>query len=165
MKIGVLGKITKVKTEETIEEIIRFLQAAGHETIKFLQPSDIKDVDVVVVLGGDGAILHSAVPAAQNNCKIVGINYGNLGFLTEYEKNEQDHVCDLLSDLEKGLCRIVKRSLLQLNIGEKTFYALNEIAIQRDYGLLSMNVISVCNVVHYHTLMGSFTCPSPKGKG
>lgn len=137
MKIGVLGKITKVKKEEKIDEIISFLQQAGHATVKFSQPSDIKDVDVVMVLGGDGAILHSAIPAARNGCKIVGINYGNLGFLTEYEKTEQTQVCDLLADLENGNCRIVKRNLLQLDINGKTFYALNEIAIQRDYGLLS----------------------------
>ena len=39
--------------------------------------------------------------------------------------------------LEKGECRIVKRSLLQITIQDKKFYALNEVAIQRDYGVLS----------------------------
>lgn len=137
MKIGILASITKVKTAETIEEIHRFLNDNGYETVRFSKPSEVADVDVVIVLGGDGAILHSAIPAAQKNIKIIGINYGHLGFLTEYEKAEWHNVLDLLSQLEKGECRIVRRSVLQLDIGEKRFYALNEIAVQRDYGLFT----------------------------
>lgn len=137
MKIGVLGNKSKVKSVETIEEIVCFLQDAGYETIAFSSYKEIDGVDVVVVLGGDGAILHAAVIAAQKGVKIIGINYGNLGFLTEYEKTERERVKEILSNLEKGCCRIVKRSLLQVEINGKVFYALNEIAIQRDYGLLS----------------------------
>lgn len=137
MKIGVLGNKSKVKNVETIDEIVRFLQDAGYETVKFASHKEIDGVDVVVVLGGDGAILHAAVIAAQKGVKIIGINYGNLGFLTEYEKTERERVKEILSRLETGSCQIVKRSLLQVQIKDKTFYALNEIAIQRDYGLLS----------------------------
>ncbi|MBQ8685109.1 MAG: NAD(+)/NADH kinase [Clostridia bacterium] len=135
MKIGVLGKITKVKSEAVIEELVAFLRDLGHETVRFSTPSDIKNVDVVVILGGDGAILHSAVCAAKNNVKIIGVNYGNVGFLTEYEKDEGAHIKELLAQLEKGVCRILKRTLLQCEVGGKTFYALNEIALQRDYGV------------------------------
>lgn len=139
MKIGVIGSISKVKSAETIEEIVAFLRESGYETVRFSSLKDIDNVDVVLVLGGDGAILHAAVPAAQKNIKVIGINYGNLGFLTQYEKNEREQVKELLADLKDNKCPIVKRSLLQLNIEDKTFYALNEIAIQRDYGLLSAN--------------------------
>ncbi len=139
MKIGVLGNISKIKTAETMQEIVEFLRENGHETVEFSSHKDIDGVDVVLVLGGDGAMLHAAVVAAQKKIKIIGINYGNLGFLTEYEKDEREQVQELLSALEKGVCRIVKRSLLQLTIADKTYYALNEISVQRDYGLLSTN--------------------------
>lgn len=139
MKIGILGKKSKVKTQETIDEIVAFLQESGYETVQFSSYKEIENVDVVLVLGGDGAILHSAVVAAKKGIKIIGINYGTLGFLTEYEKDERERVKELLAELERGECRIVKRSLLQLTIGEKTYYALNEISLQRDYGLISFN--------------------------
>lgn len=135
MKVGVLAKISKVKTKETIEKLHRFLKELGYETVSFSTPLDVKDVDVVIVLGGDGAILHAAVPAAKNNVKIIGINYGNIGFLTEYEKDESEQVAKLLKSLERGECRIIKRSLLQIDIAGKPFYALNEVAFQRDYGI------------------------------
>ncbi|MBO5411956.1 MAG: NAD(+)/NADH kinase [Clostridia bacterium] len=137
MKIGILGKQSKIQSVDVLTEIQNFLKAEGYETLTFSTPQEIDGVDVVLVLGGDGAILHSAIPAAKKNVKLIGINYGNLGFLTEYEKSEKERVLELLTALKDGTCRIVKRSLLQLEIGNKIFYALNEISIQRDYSLYS----------------------------
>ncbi len=137
MKIGVLGNIHKIKTAQTLEELISFLQSEGHEAVRFTSPREIEGVDVVLILGGDGAILHSAVFAARQGIKIIGINYGNLGFLTEYEKDERERVKELLDGLQTQNCRIIKRSLLQLTVGDKDYYALNEVAIQRDYGAIS----------------------------
>ena len=143
MKIGILGKISKVKTSETIDSLVDYLSSLGHETISFTNQNEIDGVDVLIVLGGDGAILHAAVPAAKKNIKIIGINYGHLGFLTEYEKNEREQVKELLTQLEKGTCRIVRRSLLRLEILGNTYYGLNEIAIQRDYGLTNAHTTQI----------------------
>lgn len=146
MKIGILGSIAKIKNEEILTDLLKFLTELGYETVRFSKPLDIDGVDVVLVLGGDGAILHSAVRSARKGIKIIGINFGNLGFLTEYEKDERERVKELLSALEQGTCRIVKRSILQLRIKDKTFYALNEISFQRDYGLLSANSTQILRV-------------------
>ncbi len=137
MRVGVLGNIHKLKTAETMKELVDFLQSAGYETATFTSHKEIDGVDVVLVLGGDGAILHAAVIAARKGVKIIGINYGTLGFLTEYEKDERERVKELLQALEKGKSRVIKRSLLELTIDGKRYYALNEVAIQRDYGVLS----------------------------
>ncbi len=137
MRVGVLGNIQKLKTAETMKELVDFLQSAGYETATFTSHKEIDGVDVVLVLGGDGAILHAAVIAARKGVKIIGINYGTLGFLTEYEKDERERVKELLQALEKGKSRVIKRSLLELTIDGKRYYALNEVAIQRDYGILS----------------------------
>lgn len=138
MKVGILGNKNKIKSAQVIEEMQNFIGSCGYETVRFNVYNEIDGVDVVIVLGGDGAILHSAVYAARKNIKVIGINYGTLGFLAEYEKNERERVKDLLSSLESGECRVVKRSMLQLDVAEKTYFALNEIAIQRDCGLLSI---------------------------
>ena len=128
MKVGILGKLDKCENVEIIEEMQTFLQELGYETVRFSSHTEIDGVDVVLVLGGDGTILHAAVPAAQKGIKLIGINYGTLGFLTEYEKNERTRVQELLSAVKKGTCRIVKRSLLEVTIRDRVFYALNEIA-------------------------------------
>lgn len=133
MKIGVLGSVTKSKTEAIVKSLVADLNACGYDTVEFNTTGEIDGVDVVLVLGGDGAILHAAVVAAQKGIKIIGINHGTLGFLTEYEKDEDGRVKELLEALENKTCRIVKRSLLQVQIGAQTYYALNEVSIQRDY--------------------------------
>ncbi len=137
MKIGILDNISKEKTKETLSDFQNCLQKCGYETVYFSGLKEIDDVDVMIVLGGDGAILHAAVPAAQKHIPIIGINYGNLGFLTEYEKSEREKVQELLSLFREKKCRIVKRSVLEVVINGESHYALNEIAIQRNYGSLA----------------------------
>ena len=137
MKVGVFCRSNKIKNVEAMDEILQQLQEAGYETVKFSTQKEIAGVDVVLVLGGDGAILHSALVAAQNGVKIIGVNYGTLGFLTEYEKDEWEKVKELLASIKSGECRVVKRSLLQITVMDKVYYALNEVSIQRDYGVLS----------------------------
>lgn len=133
MKIGILGSVQKSKTDATVRSLRACLQSAGYDTQEFNSVNDINGVDVVIVLGGDGAILHAAVVAAQRGVKIIGINHGTLGFLTEYEKDEGEQVKDLLFSLQNDQCHIVKRSLLQVVVGNDTYYALNEVSVQREY--------------------------------
>ncbi len=131
MKIGVVGNATKAKNREALESFVAFLNKKGYETVVFAKNSEIGGVDVLIVLGGDGAILHAATLAAAKGIKMIGINYGNLGFLTEYEKAETEEVCELLELLKEEKCRILKRSLLTFNMNGELHYALNEVALQR----------------------------------
>lgn len=146
MKIGVLGKLSKVKSVSVIEEFVKLLRDAGYVTVVFQSPLEIEGVDVVIVLGGDGALLHTALPCARLGVKVIGVNYGNLGFLTEYEKDEKEEIVHLLRALEKDECRIVKRSVLQIEVGDKTFFALNEVSLQRDYGMSGVKSTQILRV-------------------
>ena len=131
MKVGLVGNAIRTEQEAAIAQLQAFLQENGYTVTRFVSHLDIDSVDVVIVLGGDGAILHAAMVAAQKSIKVIGINYGTLGFLTEYERDDTKNVLLLLQALEKGECRILKRSLLQVTIKGQTYYALNELAVQR----------------------------------
>ena len=133
MKIGVVGNIVKIRDETVVGLFLRFLQTEGYEAVLFEKAEDIGGVDALVVLGGDGAILHAATEAARKNIKLIGINYGNLGFLTEYEKEETERVKELLSELREGSCPILRRTMLELEVNGQKHYGLNEVVLQRDY--------------------------------
>ena len=104
---------------------------------------DIADVDgleVLFVLGGDGTILTVAAKCATRGVKIIGINYGHIGFLTEFEADRIDEAVSLVIE---GKYKLQKRALLEVSYGE-SFLALNDIAIQRNTGAVNFsNTVSI----------------------
>ncbi len=89
--------------------------------------------DCILVFGGDGAILHSTKYALFYNAPILGINMGNLGFLSEITLKE---LTNSLCKIEKNKFRIQKRILLKDSVkrGNKSVFtglALNDAVVFR----------------------------------
>lgn len=81
--------------------------------------------ELVFSLGGDGTLLH-CVHNILDLCPILGVNLGNLGFLTASDRSR------ILSDLEnllRGEFRIEKRPILSVQTKGREFFALNECAV------------------------------------
>lgn len=89
---------------------------------------DLQGLDVVIVFGGDGTILTIAAECAKRAVKIIGINYGHMGFLAEFEPEKLESALDLLCS---GTYDTEKRSMLKIDYGDKTYHALNDVVIQR----------------------------------
>lgn len=88
--------------------------------------------DVLVAVGGDGTIIHSAHIAAIFNKPILGINAGRLGFLAGLEKEE----LDLLDCLIEGRYQIDDRMMLSVKRYEngefiKEYICLNDVVVAR----------------------------------
>lgn len=84
--------------------------------------------DVLFILGGDGTILSMVDFASKNNIPIIGINTGNLGFLTEFENSEIEEAVSMF--VTKSYIKD-KRILLSVCDNENEYLALNEVLIQR----------------------------------
>lgn len=89
---------------------------------------DIFCIDVLIVLGGDGTILTVASKCAEAGIPIMGINYGHMGFLAEFERDKLNNALELLAS---GKYNTQKRSMLKILCGGNVFYALNDLVIQR----------------------------------
>ena len=50
-----------------------------------LENSKYKDLDIIIALGGDGTILRTSRNLSNSNIPILGVNIGNLGFLSSVE--------------------------------------------------------------------------------
>ncbi len=86
----------------------------------------IQQVDLVLVFGGDGTILKAAKDFIIGNKPILGINMGNVGFLTDVSL---DNLSKLLQEIFSGDFVIEERSLVQATIGDLEIFGLNEIVI------------------------------------
>ena len=72
------------------------LSACGIECSAVMSAQELDGKDVLLVLGGDGTILTVAAECARRGIKIMGINYGHMGFLAEFEQEKLDEAVELL---------------------------------------------------------------------
>ena len=123
------------------KELFRLLRERGVEYATYYSVEEIGQTDVLIVLGGDGTILKTAIEAGRQGVLLLGINAGNLGFLTEFEADEAKSAVDLLCNR-----RYVteKRSVLEITVSGKKYYALNEATFHRHYDeAADNNVVAV----------------------
>ena len=79
---------TPVVSAEDRPELAERLSLEGVETLGI--DVDIADVELAIVLGGDGTILRAAETVRGGRAPILGINMGHVGFLAEIERDDMD---------------------------------------------------------------------------
>jgi NAD+ kinase len=87
---------------------------------------------LVVTVGGDGTFLLGARLAAPRGIPVLGVNRGQLGFLTDID------IADLPAAIDafvQGTYRLERRSLLELELPDSTpdlssYLALNEVVVK-----------------------------------
>ena len=127
MKIGIYYNSMQVP-RDTAEKLARRISDLGGQVSVFCEPEAMKETERVIVLGGDGTVLRAARLASAYRIPIVGVNFGHLGFLTEFDGDEIERAADLV--LSRN-CPTIERSMLEVDInGTKTF-CLNELSILR----------------------------------
>ncbi|AFP85368.1 putative sugar kinase [secondary endosymbiont of Heteropsylla cubana] len=90
-----------------------------------------QQADLAIVVGGDGNMLGATRILAKYNIKVIGINRGNLGFLTDLDP---DSALNQLSNVLLGHFRSEKRFLLEVkvcrqNVPPHLSSAINEIVL------------------------------------
>lgn len=144
--IGVFGKYRDSSIEEPLKNLTAHLESKGikvklgHTTAEAItrdlpqEKLDDKmpqDIDMAVVIGGDGTLLHVARRMAAGEIPLVGINLGRLGFLTDIPLTE---MLDEIDEILAGKFHIEDRMMLDVRVlrGEEVVYqqfALNDIVL------------------------------------
>jgi len=96
-------------------------------------PRLVDEVDLIILFGGDGTILHLAREMGARVKPIAAINIGNLGFLTLATAQEVERVIELLLDgtYEVSRRQMVAVTLFEQEEAKETFFALNEVSVTR----------------------------------
>src|SRR6266446_8755312 len=69
--------------------------------------------DLIVVLGGDGTLIHAAGLCAGREVPILGVNMGTLGFLTEFPR---DRVWEALDAALAGKLQASRRLMVTAEV-------------------------------------------------
>jgi len=110
--IGLAGRLSSTKAQQTTHKLIDFLLAQKVEVIisneiaLLLNRTDVpsgdedfigKNSDLVIVVGGDGSMLGAARSMVDYGVPLLGVNRGRLGFLTDIMPSEiENKVLDVL---------------------------------------------------------------------
>ena len=94
----------------------------------------IQDCDLVIVIGGDGSMLSAARLLAGTDTLVLGVNRGQLGFLTDIASDNLDHH---IQEVLAGQYWVEERFLLELHILKQnelihTSSALNEVVLHSE---------------------------------
>ncbi|MBV9341401.1 MAG: NAD(+)/NADH kinase [Acidobacteria bacterium] len=143
--VGIVSKPNKPEVAEIMPGLMNWLRAHGYDFIVdpetaphaggALAVSRVemasRQLDFVIVLGGDGTFLSAARAVARSGIPIVGVNLGALGFLTEVPLEE---LYPTLESIEKGSCGLDIRAMVHCEVtrhGEviAKFDALNDVVV------------------------------------
>lgn len=143
-KAGLITKKDDPRPDEYATTLSGWLQQRGIAvSLNAIGP----DLDMIIVLGGDGTLLHIAEDAARYAIPVLGINMGNLGFLTELT---EDETCVALERILSTEVTIENRLMLRARlIGDNRRtpyrYALNDVVITKNVLDRLLNLSTTAN--------------------
>jgi NAD+ kinase len=146
--VGIYGRVKNVGVVATLSALIRFLRSLNQrilvdaETASTLGDPSLATCErdelgtkcqLLIVVGGDGSLLHAAHSVINHEIPVLGVNRGRLGFLTDIHPTELNKIKNILEGeykLEKRFLLTASATLQGKQIG--TSDALNEVALIPD---------------------------------
>lgn len=146
-RVGLIGHSDKVAGSRAVAKALRLIRAAGRQVftdavtaasakIKSAVCPDAatlaRQVDLLLVFGGDGTMLRVAREIAGSQTPLLGVNLGGLGFLTGVSSRELTRA---LKHVWAGEFTVEPRALIEAtarcNERQLQLTALNDIVISR----------------------------------
>ncbi|MFZ5591621.1 MAG: NAD(+)/NADH kinase [Bacillota bacterium] len=126
-RLGIIAHLGKPNIADLVTSLLQWLQKRQVQVLLVQEAARLfpgvrvvenmsqlaREVDALVVLGGDGTILGAARSGAFNGLPVLGINTGRLGFLSELDRQE---LYDGLAAMLAGHYSIDTRMMLQARV-------------------------------------------------
>ena len=142
-RIGIVLNDRMAAATALASSLSQMLRGKGHDCWDSPAENDDKlrelagGTDLIVTVGGDGTILRTARHAVPAQVPILGVNMGNVGFMTEFNGSvAMEQVPRYLS----SECWIEERAVLDVEVTQEAnttpkvhrSWALNEVVVGRD---------------------------------
>lgn len=133
LKLIVLARGDVERVRRAGQELVEFLRSQSGVQVAALVESETEsldtiEADLVLVLGGDGAILRACHQLGRHQRPILGVNLGRLGFLADLSPDEFREMFPLLVQRQ---FRVVEHLMFECSLrradgATETFLGLNE---------------------------------------
>jgi len=144
-KVAILGRHEDPRVAEPITTLAEYLDQAGVEVLtaedmslafearRLPEPELADTADLIIAIGGDGAMLYAGQLARRGDIPLLGINRGRLGFLADVTPEE---MLDSVGHVLAGEFTTDKRLVLEARLerpdaDDTTALALNDVVLQR----------------------------------
>jgi len=144
-KVAILGRHEDPRVAEPITTLAEYLGQAGVEVLaaedmslgfdarRLPEPELSETADLIIAIGGDGAMLYAGQLARRGDIPLLGINRGRLGFLADVTPEE---MLDSVGHVLAGEFTTDKRLVLEARLerpdaDNSTALALNDVVLQR----------------------------------
>ena len=86
MKVGLILKQDSEEAQNLGRKVEKLLSTHSCEPVLVDGAARARDLDLVLVFGGDGTLLYAASLVGESGIPILGVKIGGLGFLTEVKE-------------------------------------------------------------------------------
>ncbi len=139
MRVGVVGNLGYADLQSVLRQLGRMAPDAGAELVfepelqsllgEHARPFDTAGVDALITLGGDGTLLRAARLLGGREIPILGVNFGQLGFLTACRRDDAELALKrLVAGDFLAESRMVLEAFTMPTKGER-WYALNDVVL------------------------------------
>ena len=133
--------------------------------IVHVELTDLPDVELAIVLGGDGTTLRAAEVAHVRGIPLLGVNLGHVGFLSEVEESK---ISDVISAVLDKSYVIDPRITLKYEVSRDgkivdTGWALNEVTVEREKATMVELFLEIDNRPISRWGCDGLICSTPTG--
>lgn len=130
----VLAWISKKQHDYRLDSEIAEVLDIEHDSKKVIARKDItSECDIVVVLGGDGTYISVSRHPSEVPAKVIAVNLGTLGFLTEITEEEVINALEatVSEKIATEARYLLEAKVIRQNSEIAKFYAINDVVITK----------------------------------
>lgn len=130
-RVGIITKLDNTAADHYATTLTSWLQTKKIDAVRETIDAEL---DLIIVLGGDGTLLHIAEKVARYAIPVLAINFGTLGFLSDITEEE---ALNALQKIGSEEITIENRLMLEVRVLTSTgvsasHYCLNDVVIAKN---------------------------------